>query len=224
MEKRKKRLAVAIVILNVFMMLGGCSRFDAVAYTQAVLDASYKNQTEHYIELVEVDKKAADAIFQNNLDTTMEEFKTEKLSEELENDYRTLFEAIIKQVKYTVGESKKEENGSYAVKISVKPMTLFDDTYQNFQKKAEEYAAEVTNSVMNGAAMPTDEEIQEHVYRLYYEILKAELDAGVNYAKAESLVIHVVKKEDGGYEINRKDLQVLDGKLISRKVMTEEMK
>ncbi len=224
MEKRKKRLVVAIVILNVFMILGGCSKFDAGVYAQAVLDASYKNQTEHYIELVEVDKKDADAIFQKNLDTTMEEFKTEKLSEELEHDYRALFEAIIKQVKYTVGKSEKEKDGSYAVEISVKPMTLFDDTYQNFQKKAEEYATEVTNSVMNGATMPTDEEIQEHVYRLYYEILKAELDAGVKYAKAESLIIHVVKKEAGGYEINRKDLQVLDGKLISRKVMTEDVK
>lgn len=104
---RNRRL-VAALLMSVCMMLGGCSRFDASVYTQAVLDAAYKNQTESYIELTETTKEEAETFFQNSLNATMEVFKSEKLSTELEGNYRSLFEAVMKQVKYTVGESKKK--------------------------------------------------------------------------------------------------------------------
>lgn len=218
---RNKKLKAAVIIAMVCMLFGGCSRFDAGVYTQAVLDASYKNQTEDYIELTETAKEDAEAFFQKRLNATMEEFKSEKLSAELENNYRSLFEDVMKQVKYTVGESKKEEDGSYTVNVSVEPVTLFDDTYQSFQKKAEEYAKSVTERVMDGEEMPTDEEVQEEVYKLYYEILKAELDAGVKYGDVRELTLHIIRTEEGDYEINSEDLQMLEENLISRKVMTE---
>lgn len=221
---RNKKLRAAVIVSVACMMFGGCSRFDAGVYAQAVLDASYKNQTESYIELTESTKEDAEAFFQKKLNATMEEFKSEKLSTDLESNYKGLFEAVMKQVKYTVGESKKEENGKYTVDVSVEPVTLFDDTYQNFQQKAEEYAAGVTEKVMKGEEMPTDEEIQEEVYKLYYEILKAELDAGVKYGDARKLTLHIIRTEDGNYEINSEDIKVLEENLISRKVMSEEEK
>lgn len=219
---RNKKLRTAVIVTMACMMFGGCSRFDAGAYAQAVLDAAYKNQTESYIELTETTKEEADAFFQKRLNATMEEFKAEKLSSELEDDYKNLFEQIMKQVKYTVGESRKEEDCSYSVDVSVEPVTLFDDTYQSFQKKAEEYAASVTERVMNGEEMPADEEIQEEVYKLYYEILKTELEAGVKYGDARELTLHIIRKEDGNYEINSEDLRALEEKLISRKVIAED--
>lgn len=215
------KLTMAAVFISVCMLAGGCSRFDASMYTQAVLDASYKNQTEMYVELTDIAKQEADTIFQTNLDATMEAFKSEKLSPELEAQYRELFSTIIKQVKYTVGEGQKKDNGGYEVEVSVEPITLFDDTYQTFQVRAEEYAKEITDSVMNGAALPADEEIQEHVYQLYYEILKTELDAGVRYGEVEQVLLYIEKTEDGQYRINKENLRELDGKMISRKVMTD---
>lgn len=219
---RNKKLRAAVIMAMACMMFGGCSRFDAGVYTQAVLDAAYKNQTESYIELTETTKEDAEAFFLKRLNATMEEFKSEKLSAELEGNYKSLFEQVMKQVKYTVGESQKEEDDSYTVNVSVEPVMLFDDTYQSFQKKAEEYAASVTERVMNGEEMPTDEEIQEEVYKLYYEILKAELDAGVKYGDARELTLRITRTEDGNYEINSKDLHMLEENLISRKVITED--
>lgn len=217
----RKRIGLVLGIC-ICMMLCGCSSFDASAYVKAVLDSSYKNQTEEYIELTGIKKEDAQKIFQNNLSITMEAFKSEKLSTELENEYRNLFERIIKQVKYSVGEGKKEKDGSYKIVVSIEPITLFDDTYDTFQKEAEEYAKRITDSVMNGESMPTEEEIQEQVYKLYYDILKAELDRGVKYGAKENIVLHIAKTEEGIYEIQKEDLQNLDGKLISRKRLTEE--
>lgn len=62
------------------------------------------------------------------------------------------------------------------LELTVEPMLLFDDTYEEFQNKAEEYAKGVTDSVMKGAEMPKDTEIQNRIYQMYYEILREELN------------------------------------------------
>ena len=168
------------------------------------------------MELTGAAQEDADAIFQNNLDATMHEFQTAELSEELEESYRSLFEKTVKQVKYTVGEAVEEEDG-YTVDISVEPILLFDNTYEEFQKKAEEYAAEISNHVMEGEEMPSDEEIQDHIYQTYYEVLTEELEAGLTYGETENITVHIHKTEDGVYEIPDEDLRALDQAMISRK-------
>lgn len=218
---KKNRIGTVVLLLGVMMILGGCTRFDAAAYTQAVLDVSYKNQTESYIELTEASAEDAEAVFQKNLDATMEAFKSMKLSDELEKNYRSLFETIIKQVKYTVGEAAETEDGNYTVDVTVEPITLFDDTYEEFQTKAEEYAAGITNAVMNGGEMPSEEEMQASVYQIYYEILKAGIDSGVKYGEPETIKIHINKTEDGTYETEEEDIRALDEKLISQKKLTQ---
>lgn len=191
-------------------------------YVKAVLDSSYKNQTEMYKELTGITDADARKIFQNNLDVTMQAFKSEKLSTELEMQYRELFGQILKQVKYSVGEAQKEKNGNYQIIVTIEPITLFDDTYYSFQTEAEVYAKNITDAVMNGEPMPSDEEIQEQVYQLYYNILKNAVDSGVKYGQAEDIKLHIEKKDIKTYEIRKEDLQKLDGKLISRKLLLED--
>lgn len=191
-------------------------------YVKAVLDSSYKNQTEMYKELTGITEADARKIFQNNLDVTMQAFKSEKLSTELERQYRELFGQILKQVKYSVGEAQKEKNGNYQIIVTIEPITLFDDTYYSFQAEAEVYAKNITDAVMNGEPMPSDEEIQEQVYQLYYNILKNAVDSGVKYGQAEDIKLHIEKKDGKTYEIRKEDLQKLDGKLISRKLLLED--
>lgn len=218
---KKVRIGAAVLLLGMVGALGGCTTFDASAYTRAVLDVSYKNQTEEYIELTGASEEEAEAVFQENLDATMEEFKTMQLSEEMERNYRSLFEDIVKQVKYTVGEAVRTEDGNYTVDVTVEPMTLFDDTYEEFQAKAEEYAAGITNSVMNGEEMPSDEEMQENVYQIYYNVLNEGVGAGIKYGEAVTVTIHINKTEDGTYEVLDDDIRILDEKLISQKMLTQ---
>lgn len=215
---KKGRISAALLLIGVVVLLGGCTSFDASAYTQAVLDVSYKNETEKYIELTGASEEEAEVVFQENLDSTMEEFKTMELSEELEKNYRSLFEDIIKQVKYTVGEAVKTEEGNYTVDVTVEPITLFEDTYEEFQTKAEAYAADITNAVMSGEEMPSDEEMQADVYRLYYEILNAGVMSGMKYGEPEVVTIHINKTDDGTYEIAGEDIRALDEKLISQEI------
>lgn len=222
MSRLKKSWTRAVALVGVMsVLLGGCTKFDACAYMQALLDASYRNETEDYMELTGAGQEDANEIFRNNLDATMHEFHTAELSPELEENYRSLFEKTVKQVKYTVGEAVEEEDG-YMIDISVEPILLFDNTYEVFQKKAEEYAAEISNNVMKGEEMPSDEEIQNHIYQTYYEVLAEELEGDLSYGEAESITVHIYKTEDGIYEIPEEDLRTLDKAMISRKKLEKD--
>ncbi len=221
---KKSWMRTTALLAGLVILLGGCTKFDACAYMQAILDVSYKNETEDYIEITGATQEEADEIFQKNLDATMHEFNTADLSEELEKNYRSLFEETVKQVKYTVGEAAEGEEDGYTVKIAVEPILLFDDTYEEFQRKAEEYAADISNNVMNGGEMPTDDEIQNQVYQTYYDVLTEELNAGLTYGEAENITVHICKTEEGVYEIPEEDLRALDQAMISQEKITQVKK
>ncbi len=168
---RKKRITAVVVAAVLLAVLGGCvNKFNAAGYTKALLDVTYKNETEQYIELTGSTQEAADEIFTKSLDATMEDYEKLNLPDELEKNYRQLFGDLMKSVRYTVSEAKEDDNGNFTVDVSVEPITIFDDTYSQFQEKAKEYATQVSNDVMNGAEMPSEEEMQNHIYDIYYHI------------------------------------------------------
>ena len=167
------------------------NRFDASKYVQAVLDVSYKNKTTLYQEVADVSEKEAKAVFEKNLDATMQGFDASDMP-----------------------DSQKEKDGTYIVSVKVKPITLFTDTYDLFLSRAEQYAKEVTDHVTKGAQMPTDEEMQEKIYQIYYEVLKEQAEVGMLYGRAEDVVLHIEKEGRGNYGIRQKDMKKLDGLLI----------
>ncbi len=218
-EKKKKIMitAAVLIVLAAAALIGAwmyMNRFDPVRYVQAVLDASYKKQTEDYVEITGVSEEEAGQIFEDNLDATMEQFASSPMPEDLKPKYRELFAQLAGHVSYTVGEAVHEEDGSYSVPVKVKPLTLFTDTYETFRQKAQEYADQVTDSVMGGAEMPTDEEMQAQVYKIYYEVLSDGINDGMMYGEAKDVTLHVRKNESGDYEIDGDGMKELDALLI----------
>ncbi len=217
---KKRIISIFLLITTLLMLLTGCTgKFDASGYTKAVLDVSYKNETEEYIKLTGSTKEAAEKIFERNMDVTMEGFEALNFPEELESKFRQLFEDLAKNVKYTVGEAVEDKEGNFTVDVSVEPIMLFDDTYEEFQTQAQDYATKVANDVMNGAEVPSDEDMQNSVYEIYYNILKSTMDAGIQYGEAEVITVHVNKSEGNVYEIPEEEMTALDEKMISQETM-----
>ena len=181
---------------------------------QAVLDVSYKEETEEYSKMTGTSRKEAEAVFEKNLDVPMEKFQSSAISEELVKKYRILFTQIVRQVNYQIGESEKQKDGSYIVELEIRPVTLFSDTYETFQSKAEVYALSITNVVMKGMEIPSEEEMQGQVYQIYYDVLNEALQEGIRYGDKKKLKLHVEKGEDGAYEIREKDRRKLDQLLV----------
>ncbi len=218
MTKRRIILIAAVIVVLVAGAAAGAylymNRFDAGEYVRAVLDVSYKNKTDKYVEITGVPEEEAAQIFEDNLNATMKGFETSSMPEELLPQYRELFSELAKRVSYTVGQPVKKEAGVYEVTVKVKPVTLFPDTYGTFQEKAQEYADQVTNSVMNGAEMPGEEEMQNQIYQIYYDVLKSHVDSGMLYGEAEDVVLRVKKEGSRGFTIDQDDMDKLDSMLI----------
>ena len=149
---KKKKITLIIAILAVIIAAGASvgtylyiNRFDAGEYVQAVLDTSYKNKTEQYVEITGISQKEAEKIFEDNLDATMAGFESSEMPEEMLPKYRELFGEIAGKVSYTIGEPEKQEDGTYTVPVIVKPITLFTDTYETFQTRAQEYAQDLSD-------------------------------------------------------------------------------
>lgn len=207
-------VCTAVVAVLAAGMLLYINRFQPEEYVQAVLDVSYKKQTEAYTEMTGISREEAETVFEDNLDATMEQFDSTAMPEDMKPMYRQLFAEIAKNVSYTVGEAVKEGTGTYTVPVSVKPVTLFTDTYNLFRQRAEEYADEVTDSVMNGQEMPEEAAMQNEVYRIYYEVLSEAVEEGIKYGEETNVDLHVYKNEGGSYEIAPEDMEQLDRQMI----------
>lgn len=215
MKKRRVAAAVLVAVLAVGM-LGGCGKkFDAKGYTQAVLDVSYKGETEKYMELTDSSKEEAEAVFTDNLNLTMEAFEEWGMSDELFAKYKELIGDLIKQVKYTVGEAVETDDGNFTVDVEVEPITIFDDTFAEFNAQTTEYVNELTAKVQAGEDVPSDEEIQNKVYEMYYNILREALDAGLNYGDPQTVTMHINQGDDKVYSIPEEDMVALDNLTIT---------
>ena len=219
-KKEKKHFIVGVIMVAIIvaatatMIYCYINRFDPQEYVQAFLDVSYKQKTESYIKQTGISEKEAKQIFEDNLDYTIEKFPDHVMTDEMAEEYRELFADLAKKTSYTVGEATREENGTYQVVLTVKPITLLKDTYAEFQEKAQEYATKVSNDVMNGQAMPEETQMQTEIYQIYYEVLSQTAKKGLNYGKPNKIVLHVEKDKEGKYEIRKADLQNLDHLLI----------
>ena len=126
----KKKCMLTLILSVAVMLLGGCgsmSAEDATLYTQSILDASYKGEFKEYIEQTESTEEEAQEIYDASLDVIMAESGFEELgiSDELEANYRQLFQDMLQSAKYEVGEAKEEEDDSYTLDVKVCAFTAF---------------------------------------------------------------------------------------------------
>ena len=77
------------------------------------------------------------------------------------------------------------------------------------------------NEVMNGASMPSDQEMQNHVFEIYHTILRNYLDNGMKYGNPETVTVHVIKNEKNVYHISQEDITKLDEKMMTMDVVEE---
>lgn len=184
----------------------GCSSFDAGRYTQAVLDVNFKNETEEYVKMTGESQEAADVIYADNVDGILTSLLSGLvISEEVTSRGEQVVGEVLKATHYEVGESKKSEDG-YTVDVTFEQMVIFDQMLDLYTERIDAYTAELKKQADSGGNVPTEQEINDQVATILFDVLQEQIDHGVTYKKGAVLTLYITEASQE-YTIDNSDYQ-----------------
>lgn len=180
--RKMKKVMVLLAAVLVAAMSGGCGgSFDASQYVKALLDNSYKGDSEAFVKEKVGTKEEAEKLYIEGIDTEMASITDQaQVSEELEAEFRTVLQDVYKNVKYTVGDAEKKDSKTYEVEVKCEKMNIFGPTMESFYAAAEAYDGDTED----------DAALNEAVVTMLKDSFKETL-ANVTYGDAESVTVRV---------------------------------
>lgn len=208
-KNRTKILLLLFCILTV-SLLGGCNSDKNVkTYLQALLDASYKNNPDAFIEMKLGDEGAAQALYEQGIDTGVSVFCSRLgVSEAYEDNFRQIYMDMLGKVRYTVDDAERQSDGSYLVTVSYEKMNIFQPALALHEENVAAMMAEWTNA----SEIPTEEEMIAAVYNEFKTSMETVL-AQVQYDAAASMKVRI-ELRDNVYTPNTDDIAELEKALF----------
>lgn len=159
-----KKLAMMLACVMTVGLLGGCgSSFDAAAYTKALLDNSYKNDSTQFVNTKVGTAEEASQLYEEGIDAQLDALLVGvDVTEDQRNEYREVISDILASAKYTVGEAEKQDDGSFIVTVSCEKMNIFNAAADDFQEQYDaQYEAWMDAAYSEGGEAPSEEEITD---------------------------------------------------------------
>ncbi len=208
--KKLKKIALALVCVMMIGVLGGCgAKFDAQAYLNALLDASYKNDSTAFVNMKIGTAEEAAELYEQGIDSEMDAFLSQlEVSEELEAEFRQLFKDMLGKVKYTVEGAEKQEDGSYIVTVSYEQMIIFEPIMADY----EAVITDLTTQWMESEEVPSEDEMMEAMIVALKDCMQSNLE-NVEYAEAETTEV-AIELIDKVYTPNQDDVANLESVLF----------
>lgn len=219
--KKMKKFSLVLVAAVVVTMLGGCgTKFDASAYLKAILDNSYKNDSTELVNQKVGTAEEAAEVYEQGIQTEMKSLLAGvDLSEELQAEYKVLVQDMLKNVKYTVGEAQKQDDGSFIVTVKYQPMQVFGPTVDAFTEQSEVYMEEITEQLMNGGEEPSDDELNDKIYTMLKDCL-GDAIANASFGEEKEMTVTVMQVNNV-YQPSTEDLATLEQALFDSEAMQE---
>lgn len=192
----KKIITLILTGITMFA-LGGCgaTNFDAKDYVEAALDAKFHREYEEYAKQIDISVKEAkeqmEGEFNESLKTSMNEAGIPITEAEME-EYLKLEAEIREKVQYQVKTAKKDDEGNFAVKVLITPVSVYTNLKTTFTNK-------LTSAIQNGAT-------ENQYMAIFLEAMK-ECIANVGTGEPETMTLHVKWEE-----INKKKVYSISEK------------
>ena len=190
----------------------GCGKkFDAKAYMQEYLNASYKQQFTEFCKLSEQTEDEAKKVYEENIDKVTEEMMNvegQEFSDELVEKYQNLVQTMFSSAKYNVVSAEEDKDGNFVAKVEVEPLLVLDDFEEKVTEASEEYLTDLTEKLLAGEEQPDEATIYEDIMTIVYDILNEKLSAP-EYGEKETVEVQISKK-DNVYAPEIEDLENLD--------------
>lgn len=218
MKHKSRIFPVLAVLLMTVLVFSGCQKeFDASSYLKAILDNSYKHDPTAFLEEKIGTEEEAEELFQQGIDNNMDAM-TASLSvpEDQEADFRTLFENIYSKADYTVGEAEKQEDDSYVVTVTYRPMELFNQLETQLMEEVNTLTESYMEDAMNGGKVPDEETMTLEILQFYKNLITTQLE-NLTYGEEQSCQIHI-ELDDKIYTPNTEDLANLENGILGMEV------
>lgn len=228
MKKTFKTLAAVALVLSLSLSLTACDNISAImgggeidgaAYMQGQLDEIYLGKFDpDYMDMVGIDEKEAQETYESGIEAEVEAFNykfgIEYPGEEYTARMVELYKQAYSKADYTVVSSVKQDDDSYSVKITVRPLDIIQLMNENYSAFSEEFEAQFDD--VDVEAM-TDEEYDtwnETVYDVAYQTGLADLFESLlpemGYLEEKSIAVQIEKDTDDYYVLNSDDFDNLD--------------
>ena len=209
--KKYRKIVLMLVCILTVGLLGGCtSSKDAESYLQALLDASYKNDSKTFVEIRLGTQEEAQALYNQGIDTGVSAFCSSLgVDEEYQEEFRQIYMDMLAKVRYTVGSAQKQSDGSFAVTVSYEKMNIFKPALELYQS---DVAAMANEWAVSDDGTPSEEEMMREVILAFKKSMETVL-AEVQYDEAETMIIRI-ELADNVYTPNAEDVAKLEKALF----------
>lgn len=190
--------------------VSGCASDKSVrTYLQALLDTSYKNNSDAFVEIKLGTQEDAQALYEQGIDTGVGVFCSRLgVSDAYKEEFRQVYMDMLGKVRYTVEEAEKQSDGSYNVTVTYEKMNIFDPALAMH----EENVAAMMEEWANAAEPPSEEEMVAATYREFKNCMETVL-AGVQYDEAATMTVRI-ELVDNVYTPNANDIEELEKALF----------
>jgi len=196
---------------------------EAAQYLKAILDVIYKNDPNTYIDLKIGTAEEAAELYEETLDEeTINDLLDNLGFAEVQADERMgLIKQILSNVRYNVGEAKKQNDGSYVVTVAYEKMNIYMPTVDAYIKKAESMIAGWNRAGSEGGELPSYEIMNEQLIETYTECLRESL-GNITYEKSQNVTVRL-KVVNKAYEINDEDITKFGNLLTDSDAAVEKL-
>lgn len=222
MKLIKRSIALCLVLVMVLTLTacgGGVTASDAKDLVQGNLDEIYLGKFDpEYLKLVDITEEEARQTYEEGLEVEAEMFAyyfdIYNMTDELKEEIIELYQEIYAQSKYTVGEASKLDESTFAVKVQVSPLDIFelvvDASEEALQPFFDKYENMDIASMSDEEYDAYDKEWADAVLDLCWEKLPE-----MGYGDERSLVIQVTLDEDDYWVMSGDDFNNLDEIIIT---------
>lgn len=211
--KIKMGITKILFLLTGVLIIGavsGCTSDKSVkTYLQALLDTSYKNDSEAFVEIKLGTEEEAQALYEQGIDTGVDVFCSRLgVSDEYKEEFRQIYMDMLGKVRYTVEDARKQSDGSYVVTVNYEKMNIFKPALARHQ----ENVTAMMDEWANAPEPPAEEEMVAAVYREFKSSMETVL-AEVQYDAGAAMTVRI-ELIDNVYTPNADDIEELEKALF----------
>lgn len=222
MRMKIKRIAAWILVLTMALTLCACGGNSmatrATQLVQGNMDELYLDKADaDYLAMVDSTAEESHQDYLDGLEVEAEifayYFEISNLTDDLKDEIVELYKEIYSKAKYSVGDATKLDESTYAVKLVVSPLNIFDlvteDLYDATEAFTEKYDGVDIDAMSDEEFNAYDREWAEIIINLCWEKLP---DMG--YMDEKSMAVQVTLDDDGYWSIHEDDFYSMDELII----------